>query len=305
MKNQLLLLATLMSSISASAGADDVGLRYQTPKNIQFTMALHDAPTDCTKINEMVQKISKLDCSSPRDALMCGSLKNSLQFESKWGTDTQGIGGRFSKNYSLNLSTSFAQNSSYSKRFDVLYPSSAEVSMPDQLQLTAKGKVSSVLVSLMEDLKLDVSVNITNGGIPSVVTKNKLLACGLENGDLLLESRSKLYISYSHPLDSVKEKVLTKVYQRALEVNDSSRKNHKKEFDLGVEVGKTLSAFKELNLSISELDEVATSIHSLMLENNENSFILRTQERDVSKVIHEMVSPGYQMQESIIQFSVK
>lgn len=305
MKNQFILLVSLMGSIGAVSRADVGGLVFQNPKNIQFSMTLKDNPTDCTKINDLIQKISKLDCTSAKDAMLCGSIKNSLQFESKWGIDLQSVGGRFSKGYFLNLSTSFMPIADYSKRFDILYATSAEVSMPEQMQFTAKGKVSSMLVSLMEELKLDTVATIIKGSIPLLITKNKMMACGLESGDLFFETRSKLYVSYSHPLDAVKEKVLTRVYQKAMEVSDSNKKRHKKEFDLGVEVGKALSTLKELNLSATDLDEVATSIHHLILEDSDDGFLLRTQDRDVQHAIHDIVSPGYQLQELNVQFSVK
>jgi len=281
-------LLTLLSVSSFASTKPSV--QVILPKPLNFTFSVLQKKTDCSRLDQLIQKYLGDDCmTNPVSITRCTMDLKKIVSEAQSDVSRESLD--FVSQYQID-GVSRVQNApvSPSHRFDVSYLYSATMLNVSQVKFEVNPVASSTYVSMSEKLDLEPGIQIINrNGSSLVETNNRLYACAIETGDVALTAKIDLDITAYHPLDRERHEVLAEIYKRAQALVDSEQPTGVKQFLLGVAVA---DLFRQKNYSPAKdetLEAVAMSAYRLVMKDQNQNFILSSDLRDPNQAVDELL----------------
>ncbi|MBC7396464.1 MAG: hypothetical protein H7333_03390 [Bdellovibrionales bacterium] len=316
MKLAKLSLSTLLAVFLGLGASAQTGVsrgttvQYVTPDFYKFTMfPLSKVATDCTQLKKLLSNYAANKCDTERGTLYCKSILAQIQISQEIDFQSSNSMDKFVRGYKVVPFTNLPDPTVFSKRFDMSYASSYDFSLNALETSNAfhfEGNMTSVELSAESKLGIDQSYRIDSiQGDKFLKVTSMIRACALENGRISLIGNANMNISGYHPVGNIVYEIAEQTYRNAALI--SSREdltNSQKNYLLGMVAGEQLKKMSSFITNPVELDEIALSLQSVLMDSSKSKFSLVVVEDGAGLGVR-LLEPGFVVPKAPVQIVYK
>lgn len=123
-------------------------------------------------------------------------------------------------------------------------------------------------------------------------TSNRLMACAVEAGGVLINGLGTAEISTSHPEERMHREILRKSHLKAVELEKRDLSLSKKFYQLGSVLGESIRTLKP-NLNPNDLERLSTSALGILVENSDSDFDVRQKNNTTGTAIANILNQNF------------
>ena len=275
---------------TALAAEGPIQLRYQLEEIALKMQKSVNTELDCKKFADYSKKYFEKKCDDEEKFdRNCYSLKMDTYNEA-----TERVGEYPSSSFKARYTISLSRGIDYKGQADDLL--SMNVRFPSWVNFAANTVKTNFVFQNGNDVyrlakTLDLA-ELKKISETQFEVSNRLMACAMESGGVVVNGRGTAEVSTSHPDERMHREVLRKSHVKAVELEKTELSFPKKFFQLGSVVGESIRILKP-NLEPNDLERLSASALGILINNPESGFDVRQKNNTNGTAIAEILNQKF------------